>query len=74
MMLMESIFIFIFSIPVTDIVSFFTCHYMFFHSSYCILQASELRSNVTCKIVVFIAGLNHTFKNTFLVLLMKWKY
>jgi hypothetical protein len=45
-----------------------------FHSSYCMLLASEFRSTVTCKMGIFIAGVNHTFENIFLVLLVKWKY
>ena len=45
-----------------------------FHSFYCVLQSSELRSTVTCKIGIFIAGENHTVENIPLVLLFKWKY
>jgi hypothetical protein len=35
------------------------------------LQASELRSNVTCKIDIYVAVVNHTFENISMVLLIK---
>ena len=64
----------ILSIPVTDTVSMCTCITRCFHSVYCMLQASQLRSTVACKMGIFIAGVNHTFENTSLVFLIKWKY
>ena len=45
-----------------------------FHSFFCMLQASEFRSTVTCKTSIFIRGVNHTVENTTLVLLIKCKY
>jgi hypothetical protein len=43
-----------------------------FHSFYCKLQASELRSTVTSTMGIFIAGVNQTFENISLMLLIKW--
>jgi hypothetical protein len=38
------------------------------------LQASELRSSVIFYVDIFIAGVNHTFENTSVVLQTKRKY
>jgi hypothetical protein len=38
------------------------------------LQASEFRRNMVCKLGIFNAGVNRHFENTSLALLMKRKY
>ena len=43
-------------------------------SFYCMLIASKFRSTVMCDKGYFIAGVNHTLENIYLIFLIKRKY